>query len=227
MSLNWLVAIDETEEASFAFTYAVSKMKESDHLYLMNVHDEPTIIYAGYTTAEVLSSLNAAQEKKAKKILVHFGHRAKDAGVKNFTLMKGASSNAGELLCKAVKQYNIHTVVVGRRTLSGVRRFFVGSTSQYVVENAECTVVVAKMQCNENEEHADKSKVIQLEEEERIRRVQENIKIDAISKDPQALKAVLAAEEKERARRMEEDKRCGHIHLYSFHDELRQKVEKV
>jgi len=158
--------------------------------------------------------------------LVHYGHRAKDAKITNFTLMKGSSSNAGELICKAVKQYNIHTAVVGRRSLSGVRRFFVGSTSQYIVENAECTVIVAKLPGTGHEEHSDKSKVIQLEEEERIRRVKEDIKIDAESKsDPKALKAVLAAEEAERARRIEEDKLVGHIHVFSFHDELKQKVE--
>jgi len=160
--------------------------------------------------------------------LVHYGHRAKDAGITNFTLMKGSSSNAGELICKAIKQYNIHTVVSGRRSLSGVRRFFVGSTSQYIVENAECTVIVVKLPDNANEEHADKSKVIQLEEEERIRRVNEDNELVAASEktDVKKLLEVKAAEEAERARRIEEDKKYGHIHVFSFHDELKQKVVK-
>jgi len=227
---NWLVAVDETDVASFAFNYAVSKMdKKSDHLYIMNVHDEPSFLYGGYTTPEVLSSLNDASERKSKKVLVHFGHRAKEAGVAHFTLMKGSSSHSGELLCRAVKQYNIHNVLVGRRNLSGVQRFFSGSTSQYVVENAEANVIVVKLPPGAEEEHSDKSKVIQMEEEERIRRVQEDSKMNQLEAEASKkdLEQVHQAEEAERARRIAETKDQSLdqlIHVFAFHDELKQKV---
>eukprot|EP01123_Difflugia_compressa_P004729 TRINITY_DN16220_c0_g1_i1.p1 TRINITY_DN16220_c0_g1~~TRINITY_DN16220_c0_g1_i1.p1 ORF type:complete len:227 (-),score=29.62 TRINITY_DN16220_c0_g1_i1:160-840(-) len=225
MTQNWLVAIDETDVASYAFHYAVSKLnKDLDHLYLINVHDEPSIIYGGYTTPEVLSSLVEVQDKKSKKILVHYGHKSKEMGVKNFTLMKGSSSHAGELICRAVKQYHINNVVTGRRPLNSVQRFFVGSTSQYIVENAECNVVVVKQPGGAPEEHTDKEKVIQLEEEERIRRIEEEHKREVEQKKESEV-ALLKAheiEENERARRLKEDQ--GQIHLYSFHNELKQKV---
>lgn len=60
-------------------------------------------------------------------------------------MMKGSDSNPGSLLCKAGNNYNINTIVLGRRSMTGVQRFFVGSTSKYVVENAECNVVVVKV----------------------------------------------------------------------------------
>lgn len=59
--------------------------------------------------------------------------------------MKGTDTNPGSLLCKATKNYHINTIVLGRRSMSGVQRFFVGSTSKYVVENAECNVIVVKV----------------------------------------------------------------------------------
>jgi len=195
----------------------------------MNVHDEPQFIYGGYTTPEILSSLNDAAEKKSKKILVHFGHRTKEAGVVHFTLMKGSSAHSGELICRAVKQYNIHHVVTGRRHLSGVQRFFAGSTSQYIVENAEANVIIVKIPPGAEEEHSDKTKVIQLEEEERIRRVQEEAKIhqQEAQQSQDALKKVHEVEEQERARRIAETKDQSLdklIHVFAFHDELKQKV---
>jgi len=234
MSVNWLVAVDESDVSSYAFHYAVSKMGKEDHLFLMNVHDEPTMIYGGYTTPEILSSLNEVHEKKSKKILVHYGHKAKELGANKFTLMKGASSHAGELLCRAVKQYNIHQVVVGRRSLSGIQRFFVGSTSQYLIENAECNVVVVKLPGGTPEEHVDRQKVIQMEEDERLRRVQEEIQMESLEKNKgshesqqAALEKIHQEEEKERERRIEETKRRGlqdMIHVFSFKDELLQKT---
>jgi len=193
----------------------------------MNVHDEPSFLYGGYTTPEIVASLTAAQEKKAKKILVHYGHKCKQNGINHFTLMKGASSHAGELLCRAVKQYNIHNVVTGRRSLSSFRRFFQGSTSQYLVENADCNVIVVKVPPGPEEEHDEKDKVIQLEEEERIRRVEEEAHIleeeekKREEKRQYELEKVRDAEEKERQRRISED--SGKIHVFAFHEELKQK----
>src|SRR5262245_48617618 len=60
-------------------------------------------------------------------------------------MMKGTDSNPGVMLCKAVTEYGIHMIVVGRRPLGGVQRFFAGSTSKYLVENADCTVIVVKV----------------------------------------------------------------------------------
>jgi hypothetical protein len=45
-------------------------------------------------------------------------------------MMKGSDSNPGNLICKAVTNYDITTVVIGRRSLGSVERFFVGSSSK-------------------------------------------------------------------------------------------------
>jgi len=139
--------------------------------------------------------------------------------------MKGSSAHAGELICRAVKQYNIDQVVTGRRSMGSFRRFFSGSTSQYVVENAECNVVVVKLVPGPQEEHVDRAKVIQMEEEERIRRVEEEYHRERVEKEQSqaALEKIHKLEEDERARRVAEDKQHN-IHLYTFQDELKQKV---
>jgi hypothetical protein len=49
----------------------------------------------------------------------------------SFTMMKGSDNVPGDLICKAITKYDIDTVVIGRRSMGGVERFFVGSTSKY------------------------------------------------------------------------------------------------
>jgi len=232
MSQNWMVAVDDSNQSSYAFNYATQFMdKALDHLFLFNVHDEPTIVYGGYATPELLTSLHDVEEKRSKKILVHYGLKAKELGIK-YTMMKGSAANAGELICKAVKQYSIHNVVTGRRDMGEVKRFFVGSTSKYIVENAECNVIVVKIPVGPEEEHSDKSKTILAEESERIRRINEEE--DERKKEEELRKAELEKvkleEEKERAERIasqaqfNKDKLDKYIHIFAFQEELKKKV---
>lgn len=63
----------------------------------------------------------------------------------NYTMMKGTENNPGILVCKAVENYGITTVVVGRRGLGRFERFVSGSSSSYIVEHANCNVIVVKV----------------------------------------------------------------------------------
>jgi len=82
--------------------------------------------------------------------------------------------------------------------------FFVGSTSKYIVEHAECNVVVVKKPVGPSEMHDNKASVIAAEEIERLQQ------IDAEVPNPEQNKAmrdsVVAREEAERARRIENGK---------------------
>lgn len=128
-------------------------------------------------------------------------------------MMKGSDSNPGNLICKAVTNYDITNVVIGRRSLGSVERFFVGSSSKYelalvvltpryVVENAECNVIVVKKPFGAPEEHDQKTAVIQAEEGERLRREEEEGPAEVHESD---LSAIKKAEEEERERRIKED----------------------
>jgi nucleotide-binding universal stress UspA family protein len=142
---NWLVAVDDSVTASWAFSYATTMMdKQNGHLFILNVHDEPTAMYAGYAAPDLLSRLAEVEDLRAKKILVHYGLKAQHMGIK-FTMMKGTDSNAGELICQTIKRYNIKQVVTGRREIGEFKRFVTGSTSKYIMENAEdCNVTIVK-----------------------------------------------------------------------------------
>jgi nucleotide-binding universal stress UspA family protein len=226
MGTNWLVCVDDSVWASYAFNFTMTYLnKESDRVYLMHVTEEPSRIILGYATSSLIEGLNQAEDKKAKKILVHYGHKAKELGVK-FTMMKGSDSNPGSLICKAAKNYNISNIVLGRRTLGPVERFIVGSTSKYVLENADVNVIVVKKEFGGPEEHASKLQVIQAEEEERLRRIEEDgpAELHEVAKEE-----VIKLEEEERQRRILEDHIFSKqnlnklIHTYQFQEEILHK----
>jgi len=140
-------------------------------------------------------------------------------------MMKGTDDNPGVLICKAAKNYNVANIVLGRRSMGSVERFFVGSTSRYVLENAECNVIVIKKEFGGEEEHVSKLQVIQAEEEERVRRMMEGPEeIHYGTKSD-----VISAEEEERQRRINEDASFSKdnlnklIQIYQFQDELKKK----
>lgn len=82
MAQNWLVAVDDSAWASYAFNYATEFMnKKLDHLYLMHVMEEPTRVYLGYAAPTFLETMQKLLDEKARKILVHYGHKAKALGV--------------------------------------------------------------------------------------------------------------------------------------------------
>lgn len=80
-------------------------------------------------------------------------------------------------------------LIIGRRGMSTLKRIFVGSTSKYCLEHANCSVLVVKGEWGPSEEHVGTfnffhspnslkalSEIDKLEEEERKRRIAEHEK---------------------------------------------------
>jgi len=229
---NWLVCVDDSVWASYAFNYATQHMdRRNDDLYILNVHEEHTNYYVGYSTAALLATMRNVEEKKSRKILVHYGQKAKTLGIK-YTMMKGEDTFPASLICRTIKNYDIHYCVLGRRSMSRVQRFFVGSNSKYVVENADCNVIVVKTPVGPEEEHDEKYQIISQEEEERIRRIDEDKKLAMEDEERQKkMEMIGKMEEDERKRRIEQEglflgaKYDKYLSLYKFKEELRERNE--
>ena len=147
---RWLVAIDDTPASTHAFNFAIGYMKRDvDELYLLHAMESPVAAFIGYATVTLIEGLQRAERERAMKILTHFGRLAKGAGVR-YKLLQGSSASAGKLLCRAVKEFDIAQLVIGRREMGTIHRFFSGSVSKYVVEHADCNVVVVKVRSRPN-----------------------------------------------------------------------------
>jgi len=235
VNTNWLVAVDDSDYSSWAFNYAISGLdRENDHLFIFNVHDIPSTVYGEYADSEIIRRVSDIEELRSKKILVHYGRKAQALGI-NYTMMKGVSSHPADLICRAIKERNIHHLVTGRREMGNFKRFFLGSTSTYLVEHAHCNVTVIKAPYGPEEEHSDKLQAILAEETERIRRIEEDEHEMRELEAERIVNLQKVKEEEERARqeRIADDSKFTParvdqlFHIFAFQEDIKNltKVE--
>jgi len=118
--------------------------KKNDHLYVLAIAPKVTTLFMNSYISDKLDSMIQDQEKiKSKTLLSAYGNLCRKKRIA-YTCMLGVSNSVGEFICDTVTEKNIHFLVLGRRGLSPVKRIFVGSTSKYCLENANCNVVIVK-----------------------------------------------------------------------------------
>ena len=123
-----------------------------------------------------MEDLREEETKRGKKLLREYGERARGVGVeRGVELALGGGTHVGEVVCRYVREHDVDLLVLGRRKELGmVGRFFLGSSSKYCVEEAECTVIVIKNHFGPEVEHeGTKEDVKEAEEKEREWRIRE------------------------------------------------------
>jgi len=181
--VNYMVALDGSSNAKSAFYAAISILnKDLDGLLLaLAIPDMRNYMNfsMGYEMDTVTPFLAAQKKEKevGQELLRKYGLLAKNAGVKNLSLIMGESNHVGDLLCRIVEEKSIDVLVVGRRGMGTLKRLLVGSTSEYCVENAPCTVMVIKGESGPAEEHVSKKEVLELEEQARMEKEMEEVKL--------------------------------------------------
>jgi len=141
--VNYMVAVDDSENAKWAFFTALNMMKKEDELSLICVGEDTTLY--NYTIGtelyfvEIQSKIRAA----CKKTLQRYFRLCQTRKITPHCIM-GISNHVGELISQAADKKNVEILIIGRRGMSKIKRFFVGSTSKYVLEHAKCNVMVVK-----------------------------------------------------------------------------------
>jgi len=202
--VNWMVAVDGSEYGSLAFKTAIRLMnKEKDHLLLSAVVED---IVSSSLVGEppVFGSINVmmdAQNKIKREAVARlkaYGSRAHEAGVQNVEAILGHSANIGKMICRMAEERNTDILVMGRRGMGRLDRFFVGSVSKHCVENANCSVIVVKMALDA---HAPAPRAVPMPKEAMPEETPAEIKKFHGDLDRHI---ALMAEEEERIRRMHE-----------------------
>jgi len=142
--VKYMVCIDGSECGKKAYNAACKFInKETDHLYifmgeedLMQVSSFPLVI------PEYVVSLQEKEDQRCKEILRFYGAEAKSINIPH-TLILG-HGNVKELMVKEVDEKQIDFLVMGRRGLNKIERFFVGSNTKYALENANCCLIIIK-----------------------------------------------------------------------------------
>jgi len=213
--VKYLVPVDGSRNAMAAFYTALSMVKkDKDELYIVTVvsHYEGAPIMK-LSSPTQLKQLQEDAVKEGKELVGTYGKLCKVHQFK-YHLIVLIANHIGEAICQEISRKNIDITIMGRRGLSTVKRFLIGSNSRYVAENATCSMVITvKGEWGPAELHtASRSDVRKLEEAERERRIEEREQEQKNFEKARQIESELdrsiaaLAEETERLARIQEEK---------------------
>ena len=154
MAKKILIAVDESKHSMKAVDYVAKGMEKTGTVTLISVIPDPTA--ACGLDSPALTPLfkqnrqtfcaveDAKKDKvkafmdKAKKVLVEAGFPSKDVTIK---IRKKKAGIARDIL-KEAQQGKYSTLVIGRRGLSAIKQFMMGSVSNKIVQLAKSVSVI-------------------------------------------------------------------------------------
>jgi nucleotide-binding universal stress UspA family protein len=152
-----LAAIDRSEMSHDVFKTALDIAK-ADNAVLVLLHvlsfeerDSPSMLMptgmeyfqaADRHTLEIYQQRWQTYEQKSLEILKSLAERATAEGVK--AEFHQVADSPGRRICEFAESEGIDLIVMGRRGISGVNEFLVGSVSNYVLHRSHCAVLIYK-----------------------------------------------------------------------------------
>jgi nucleotide-binding universal stress UspA family protein len=227
MSLKYMVAYDGSANAMDAINTAIHMMDaKNDELFIMTCAEKL------HFDIGPIKTYNTQSARVQKAILLPIRDLCAEKKLKSHFVF-GSGAAPGELLCRAVEMKGVDFLFVGRRGMNKAKRIVAGSTSRYVMEHADCNVVIVKG-CYLPEEHVRLNEVRKIEEEERRRRMHadEDSKVIAQEKaqrDAAHIAAVIEEEEEKRARIAEaqlDPEHAKHVPIEELHLEDEEELVK-
>jgi len=154
MASKILVAVDESTNSMRAVKYLAKGMNSAATVTLFSVLpdataacglDSPTLTPLFRKSRQAFCAIEDTKKdtvkefmQKAKKVLVEGGFASKNVAIK---ILKKKAGIARDVL-KEAERGKYDTLVIGRRGLSGVKQFVLGSVSNKIVKFAKKTSVV-------------------------------------------------------------------------------------
>jgi len=203
---TYMIALDDSANSNAVWETGINMIpdKERDHLYIISVAE--TLRFSRFLPGKLNEEADKAVRETCQKVLQKYANLAKQRGFKHVMTMMAVGSHAGALICDAVKTKGADYLILGRREFGQLERVLFSSTSRYCIENADCNVLIVKGYYLP-EEHGNLQEVLELEEKERERRINELA--DEEKKERESFisgrGSAREAEEEERARRLKEE----------------------
>jgi nucleotide-binding universal stress UspA family protein len=149
-----LVAIDNSENSRYVFEEALSLAKATgaslmlfhvlspfEDAYINPVPLNYSSIYPTFNTefADYYLGLWEKLKQEKIKLLTYFCNQAKESGLNaEFAISLG---HTGRIICEKARDENTDLIMIGRRGISKLSEFFLGSVSNYVLHYAPCSVL--------------------------------------------------------------------------------------
>lgn len=138
---HFLIAVDGSREAEWAFNKAVDAAKRNDaKMTIINVIDTRS-----FASVEAYDrSISDRANEFAKKLLDGYEELARDRGITNVDKIIDYGSPKSIIPKKAIDKTGADVIVCGSSGLNAVERFIVGSVSEAIVRHAPCDVLVVR-----------------------------------------------------------------------------------
>ncbi|KAL8137612.1 hypothetical protein V2J09_003613 [Rumex salicifolius] len=153
-----MIAIDGSDCSNFAVEWAVSNLRPvldsgaEIILFTAVSTDYSGVAAASYGTAHytnpvlVALDLVATNQEKQEELAIAILNKAKNVcanyGIDAETVYESGSPK--EEICEAVDKYQVQLLVLGSHGKGTIQRAFLGSVSNYCVNNAKCPVMVVR-----------------------------------------------------------------------------------
>lgn len=144
-----LVAVDQSEHAQEAIRFVKSvDWPTQSRIYLIHIiemKDAPPLMPSGGPSSwdRVIAEARGRLVTETKIFLEHMKKNILDQRPVNVETIVVEGLPGGEIL-QAVNDYQIDLIIVGTRGLSKVKRFLLGSTSDWVLREAPCSVLLIR-----------------------------------------------------------------------------------
>jgi nucleotide-binding universal stress UspA family protein len=142
-----LVPIDFSDHSKTTISYARRiALRDDATVYVLHVFQAPDYVVTPYTrraqnSAEMRAQVSAA-EQDARENLEILRQELLGGGVKTEMILR--IGYPFEEIVLVANHFNVDLIVIGSHGRSGITRLLLGSTTERVVEHADCPVLVVK-----------------------------------------------------------------------------------
>jgi len=149
-----LLAVDESRNSKKAVTYVIETMKNDAEITILSILpdaiaacglDSPTLIPLFKENSQAFCAIEDTKKwkvqkssKEAKEKMVKAGFSPKNVNIRIRKKRKGIARD----ILKEAEQGRYDTIVMGRRGLTGVKEFLMGSISSKVLDLASGMAVI-------------------------------------------------------------------------------------
>jgi len=240
--MRLLVAVDGGDSSDIAFRTACAVARPDDTLLLVSIVQDVQRQYYQSLAPHLPPFPSFAEAQRAvntegRHIVEKYAKLAKSLGVRHVVALLGISTHEGEFLGRLAKQRSVDIIYMGRRGLNSFSRFFMGSTSKYVMEHADCSVCIVKKlpaglpelpqpdrKAGGKEAAVSPPAEVAAELEKRRQVEEEKAILETERKEREAAHiGAVVAEEEERKRRVKEqgvrEDRTFHVQIYDLSEE--------
>jgi nucleotide-binding universal stress UspA family protein len=150
-----LVAINNTENYRYVFEQALSlALATNAQLLLFHVISPFDDDYSNDVSTKQKDNMYVTSHTRGVKYYVNQWEALKQSGMEFLTSLSHEAiaqgvkvdfaqklGDPGRLICEIAHTWNADLIIVGRRGVSRVSEFFMGSVSNYVLHHAPCSVL--------------------------------------------------------------------------------------